>query len=268
MTTALVIIACLALAGTAVGFSLTIVPQSYVYVTERMRHFHKELKTGIHWKLPFIDRVARKITDMEQLADFPPWQAITKDNVSVLVDTVVFFQVVDTMLFSYGAEEPLLGIQNLATAIVRNIIGSIEFGDILASRNVINATALQELHKATHPWGVRFNRVELQEMRPAAKDVQDAMDKQLMAKIEKEQKILQAEGEAESILAVQRARAQAIELINKAAPGNEYLQLQAMEAFAKAADGKATKIVIPSDMQGMAGLAGLAQGMTDAMLGD
>ena len=254
MTTALVVIGILLAVGVVIFASITVVPQSEVYIIERLNIFKESLATGVHVKVPFLDRVARKITLKEQMADFPPWPVITKDNVSIQVDTVVFFQVTEPMLYAYGVELPLIGVENLTSSILRNIIGTIRFNDILASRDIINTKMRKELDEATDPWGIKVNRVELREIQ-TPREVQEAMEKQLKADLEKTEKILRAEGEAISILRVQEARAEAIRLINAAAPGNEYLQLQALEAFGKAADGKATKIVIPSDIQGLAGLA-------------
>jgi len=254
MTTAIIVIGILAAVGAVVFATITVVPQSEVYIVERLGIFKESLETGIHVKVPFLDRVARKITLKEQMGDFPPWPVITKDNVSIQVDTVVFFQVIEPMLYSYGVELPLTGVENLTSSILRNIIGAIDFNDILASRDIINSKMRKELDEATDPWGIKVNRVELREIQ-TPREVQEAMEKQLKAALEKKEKILRAEGEAESILRIQEATAEAIRLINTAAPGNEYLQLQALEAFGKAADGKATKIVIPSDIQGIAGLA-------------
>jgi len=253
ITTIIIVLGILLIIGAAVFFSITIVPQSYVYVIERLSIYKEKLETGVHVKVPFFDRVAEKISLMEQMADFPPWPVITKDNVSIQVDTVVFYQITDPMLYSYGVERPLAGIENLTSSILRNIIGAIDFNDILASRDTINTKMRKELDEATDPWGIKVNRVELREIQ-TPREVQEAMEKQLKAALEKKEKILRAEGEAESILRIQEATAEAIRLINQAAPGNEYLQLQALEAFGKAADGKATKIVIPSDIQSLAGL--------------
>ncbi|MCL2494545.1 MAG: paraslipin [Oscillospiraceae bacterium] len=244
----------LLLAGAAA--SITIVPQSHVYLIERMSVYHRALPAGLHFKIPGIERAAHKISRMEQMADFTPWPIITNNNVSIQVDAVVFYEIEKPMLFAYAVERPLLGIENLTRSILRNVIGAMPFEDVLAARDTISEKMRNALDEATDPWGIKVNRVELQEISPPP-ELQEDMVKNLRAKIEKEEKIAQAQ-----------AKAEAIRLINDAAPGSEYLQLQAMEAFAKAADGKATKIVIPSDMQGLAGLAGLAGGMAEAMKGD
>jgi len=254
-------------AGVTFAASITIVPQSKVYIIERLSVYNSKFEPGVHFKIPFIDRVAKKITLMEQMADFPPWPVITKDNVSIQVDTVVFFQVVDSTLFTYGVERPLAGVENLTSSILRNIIGTIPFADVLASRDIINTRMRRELDEATDPWGIKVNRVELREIQ-TPREVREAMEKQLKAGLEKTEKILRAEGDAQAILRVQEATAEAIRLINQAAPGDEYLRLQAIEAFGKAANGNATKIVIPSDIQGMAGITGLAKGLAEAISKD
>ena len=243
MTGPVIVLIILGAVVTLLLTSITVVPQSEVYIIERLRIYKETLDTGIHVKVPFLDHVAKKITLKEQMADFPPWPVITKDNVSIQVDTVVFYQVIEPMLYAYGVELPLAGVENLTSSILRNIIGAIDFNDILASRDVINSKMRRELDEATDPWGIKVNRVELREIQTPL-DLQEDMVKKLRADIEKAEAIKRAEG-----------KAAAIKMINEAAPGSEYLQLQALEAFGKAADGKATKIVIPSDIQGIAGLA-------------
>jgi len=243
----------------AAAASVTVVPQSYVYIIERFNVYHRTLKAGIHFKIPLLERTARKISRMEQMADFPPWPVITKDNVSINVDTVVFYQIMDPMLFSYAAERPLAGVENLTTSILRNVIGAIEFENILSSRDIINTKMRAALDEAIDSWGIQVNRVELQEI-VTPLDLQEDMVKKLRADIEKAERIKQAEAEAEAIRTVQEATAEAIGMINRAAPGNEYLQLEALKAFAAAANGRATKIVVPTDI---AGMAGLAKGLTE-----
>jgi len=268
MVTALIVIGALLLAAAVVvAANIKIVSQSEAYVIERWGAFKEVWHTGIHIKIPVIDRIAKGVTLMEQVADFPPWPAITKDNVIIKVDTVVFFQIMEPMSFTYGVERPLKAIENLTATILRSIIGEMNLDDTLSARDSINRKICKELDEATDPWGIQVNRVELMEI-VAPPEIQQAMEKQMKAEREKREKILRAEGEAESILRVQEARAQAIRLINQAAPGNEYLQLEALKSFEKVADGQATKIVIPSDLKGLAGLAGIAQGMSEVMRPD
>jgi len=204
---------------------------------------------------------------MEQVADFPAWPAITKDNANIKVDTVVFFQITEPMSYTYGVKRPLNAIENLTATILRSLIGEMTLDDILSARDAINRKMRKELDEATDPWGIQVNRVELMEI-VTPPSVQEDMEKELRAERQKRETLLKAEAEAKAILLVQEARAEAIRLINQAAPGDEYLKLQAMEAFAKVAEGQATKIFIPSDMQGLAGLAGLAQGINEAVSKD
>ena len=282
--------------------NIKIVPQSKAYVIERLGTYSTTWQTGFHIKIPFIERVAKQVSLKEQIVDFPPQPVITKDNVTMQIDTVVFFQITDPKLFSYGVERPLSAIENLTATTLRNIIGEMELDNTLTSRDIINAKIRGILDEATDPWGIKVNRVELKNILPP-REIQDAMEKQMKAERQrreailtaegekaskilvaegqkeskilaaeadkqsailaaeaiKEAKIRKAEGEAEAILKVEEARAKAIELINQAAPGEGYLTLKKLEAFEAAADGQATKLIIPSDLQGLAGLAASAK---------
>ncbi|MDY6016719.1 MAG: SPFH domain-containing protein [Oscillospiraceae bacterium] len=287
---------------TVVILNIKIVPQSKAYVIERLGTYSATWQTGFHFKIPFIERVAKQVSLKEQIVDFPPQPVITKDNVTMQIDTVVFFQITDPKLFAYGVERPISAIENLTATTLRNIIGEMELDHTLTSRDVINAKIRGILDEATDPWGIKVNRVELKNILPP-KEIQDAMEKQMKAERQrreailtaegekaskilvaegqkesqilaaeaekqsailaaeavKEAKIKEAEGEAEAILKVEQARAKAIELINQAAPGQGYLTIKSLEAFETAADGKATKLIIPSDLQGLAGLAASAK---------
>lgn len=278
--------------------NIVIVPQAHAYVIERLGSYHTTWHTGLHIKVPFIERIARRVSLMEQIADFPPQPVITKDNVKMQVDTVVFFQITDCKLYVYGIENPKSAIENLTATTLRNIIGDLELDSTLTSRDIINTKMRAILDEATDPWGIKVNRVELKNIMPP-KEIQDAMEKQmraererresilraegeknstilvaegqkqamildaeaqkqkqiLMAEAEKESKIRMAEGEAEAILKVQQATAEGIRLLNEAAPSDQVVALKSLEAFGKAADGKATKIIIPSDIASLAGLA-------------
>ncbi len=282
--------------------NIKIVPQSKAYVVERLGTYSATWQTGLHVKIPFIERIAKQVSLKEQIVDFPPQPVITKDNVTMQIDTVVFFQITDPKLFSYGVERPISAIENLTATTLRNIIGEMELDHTLTSRDVINAKIRGILDEATDPWGIKVNRVELKNILPP-KEIQDAMEKQMKAERQrreailtaegekaskilvaegqkesmilsaeaekqsailaaeaiKEAKIREAEGEAEAILKVEEARAKAIELINQAQPGQGYLTIKSLEAFEAAADGKATKLIIPSDIQGVAGLAASAK---------
>ncbi len=282
--------------------NIKIVPQSKAFVIERLGAYSATWQTGFHVKIPFIDRIAKQVSLKEQVVDFPPQPVITKDNVTMQIDTIVFFQITDPKLFAYGVEKPIMAIENLTATTLRNIIGELELDHTLTSRDTINAKIRGILDEATDPWGIKVNRVELKNILPP-KEIQDAMEKQmkaerqrreailtaegqkesqilvaegqkesqilraeadkqsaiLAAEAERESKIRKAEGEAEAILKVEEARAKAIEYINQANPGQAYLQLQSLEAFQKAADGQATKLIIPSDIQGIAGLAASAK---------
>lgn len=278
--------------------NIKIVPQARAYVVERLGTYHATWNTGLHWKIPFVERVAKKISLMEQVADFQPQAVITKDNVKMQIDTVVFFQITDCKLFTYGVEAPIAAIENLTATTLRNIIGELELDSTLTSRDIINTKMRAILDEATDPWGIKVNRVELKNIIPP-REIQDAMEKQmkaererrelilraegeknstilvaegkkqamildaeaqkqrqiLLAEAEREARIRQAEGEAEAILKVQEATAEGIKKINEAAPSEKVIAIKGLEAFEKAADGKATKIIIPSEIQSLAGLA-------------
>ena len=275
-----------------------IVPQAYAVILERLGAYQATWSTGIHFKVPFIERVARKVNLKEQVVDFPPQPVITKDNVTMQIDTVVFFQITDPKLYTYGVENPIMAIENLSATTLRNIIGDMELDETLTSRETINTKMRASLDEATDPWGSKVNRVELKNIIPPAA-IQDAMEKQmkaererreailiaegqkkstilvaegkkqsaildaeaekqaaiLRAEAQKERMIKEAEGQAEAVLKVQNANAEGIRMIREAGADEAVLTLKSLEAFARAADGKATKIIIPSDIQGIAGLA-------------
>ena len=277
---------------------IRIVPQAYAVILERLGAYQATWSTGIHFKIPFIERVARKVNLKEQVVDFPPQPVITKDNVTMQIDTVVFFQITDPKLYTYGVENPIMAIENLSATTLRNIIGDMELDETLTSRETINTKMRASLDEATDPWGIKVNRVELKNIIPRAA-IQDAMEKQmkaererreailiaegqkkstilvaegkkqsaildaeaekqaaiLRAEAQKERMIKEAEGQAEAVLKVQNANAEGIRMIREAGADEAVLTLKSLEAFAKAADGKATKIIIPSDIQGIAGLA-------------
>ena len=255
--------------------NVKIVPQSRAYVIEWLGAYKTTWQTGFHIKVPFIERIARNVSLKEQVVDFPPQPVITKDNVTMQIDTVVFFQITDPKLYAYGVENPISAIENLTATTLRNIIGELELDHTLTSRDTINAKIRGILDEATDPWGIKVNRVELKNILPP-REIQDAMEKQslilaaeadkraaiLHAEAVKESKIREAEGEAEAIRTIQQAEAQAIEFINQAKPGEGYLTMRKLEAFEKAADGQATKIIIPSEIQGA---AGLAAGITETL---
>ena len=278
--------------------NIKVVPQAYVFVIERLGAYHATWQTGLHFKVPFIDRVARKLSLKEQILDFPPQPVITKDNVTIQIDTVVFYQITDPKLYTYGVERPIAAIENLTATTLRNIIGDMELDHTLTSRDVINSQITTALDLATDKWGIKVNRVELKNIIPP-REIQDAMEKQMKAERERreailkaegekrsailvsegekqsailkaegekesailradavrKQKILEAQGEAEAIMMVQKALADSLKLLNEAAPSDRVLTLKAYEAFIKAADGKATKLIIPSDIQSLAGVA-------------
>ena len=299
MEAIIAILVLLVLAILLIVANIKIVPQSKAYVVERLGTFHSTWETGLHVKIPFIEKVAKIVSLKEQVVDFPPQPVITKDNVTMQIDTVVFFQITDPKLFTYGVEYPIAAIENLTATTLRNIIGELELDHTLTSRDTINAKIRGILDEATDPWGIKVNRVELKNILPP-KEIQEAMEKQMKAERErreailraegekesqvlvaqgqkeaqilaaeadkeakilaadavKEAKIREAEGEASAIIAVQTAQAEGIRLINEATPSKEYLSLKGMEAFEKAADGKATKIIVPSDLQSLAGVTG------------
>ena len=252
-----------------------IVPQANAVIVERLGAYLATWSVGLHIKMPFIDRVAKRVILKEQVVDFPPQPVITKDNVTMKIDTVVFFQITDPKLYTYGVENPIMAIENLTATTLRNIIGDLELDQTLTSRETINTKMRSALDVATDPWGIKVNRVELKNIIPPAA-IQDAMEKQmkaererresilraegekrstiLRAEAEKEKRIREAEGQAEAIIKIQQATADGIRFIKEAGADDAVLQLKSLEAFAKAADGKATKIIIPSEIQGLAGL--------------
>ena len=275
--------------------NIVIVQQSRAYVVERLGAFQAVWGVGIHLKIPFIERVARKVSLKEQIADFPPQPVITKDNVTIQVDTVLFFQITDPKLYAYGVEHPMAAIENLTATTLGNLIGDLELDQSLTSRDIINAKMRVILDEATDPWGIKVNRVELKNIMPP-REIQDAMEKQMKAERERREAILQAEGQkqsqilvaegekqslvlraeaakeaklleaeaqAQAILKVQQAQADALKLLNEAAPNEQVVKLKSLEAFQAAANGKATKIIIPSEIQGLAGLAAGLKGIVE-----
>ena len=277
--------------------NIAIVPQATSYVVERLGIYYKTWDAGFHWKVPFIDRVVKKVSLKEQVVDFKPQPVITRDNVTMQIDTVVFFQITDAKLYTYGVERPLSAIENLTATTLRNIIGELEPDHTLTSRDVINTKITSILDEATDKWGIKVNRVEVKNIIPPA-EIQDAMEKQMKAERQRreailraegekrssilvaegekesailradavrEQRIREAQGEAQAIREVQQALADSIRLLNEAAPNNQVLALKSLEALAKVADGKATKLIIPSDMQNLAGtVASIKELITDA----
>ena len=252
--------------------NIRIVQQARAYVIERLGAYKTTWNTGIHLKVPFIERVAKVVSLKEQVADFPPQPVITKDNVTMQIDTVVYFQITDPKLYTYGIEQPMVAIENLAATTLRNIIGDLELDQCLTSRDIINTKMRAILDEATDPWGIKVNRVELKNILPP-REIQNAMEKQmkaererreaiLRAEGEKRAAILEAEGEAEAILKVQTATAEGIRRINEASPTEAVIKIKALEAFTAASNGQATKIIIPSEI---AGIAGLAQGVIEAV---
>ena len=281
---------------------IKIVPQAQAFVMERMGAYQGTWSVGFHVKMPFLDRVARRVNLKEQVADFPPQPVITKDNVTMRIDTVVFYQITDPKLFTYGVENPMMAIENLTATTLRNIIGDLELDQTLTSRETINTKMRAALDIATDPWGIKVNRVELKNIIPPA-EIQNAMEKQMKAERERRESILQAEGtkqsqilvaegekqsailkadaakqaailkaegekearimaaeaEAQAIMEVQQALADSLKLLNDAAPNDQVVKLKALEAMQKVADGRATKIIIPSELQGLAGLAASAK---------
>lgn len=275
--------------------NIVIVQQSRAYVIERLGAFQNVWGVGIHLKIPLIERVSRKVSLKEQIADFPPQPVITKDNVTIQVDTILFFQITDPKLYAYGVEQPMAAIENLTATTLRNLIGDLELDQSLTSRDIINSKMRSILDEATDPWGIKVNRVELKNILPP-REIQDAMEKQMKAERERRQAILHAEGQkqsqiliaegekqsvvlraeaaksaklleadaqAKSILMVQEAQATALKLLNAAAPNDQVVKLKALEAFQAAANGKATKIIIPSEIQGLAGLTAGLKGIVE-----
>ena len=247
--------------------NIRIVQQAKAYVVERLGAYKTTWNVGIHFKVPFIERVAKIVTLKEQVADFPPQPVITKDNVTMQIDTVVYFQITDPKLYTYGIEQPMVAIENLAATTLRNIIGDLELDQCLTSRDIINTQMRSILDEATDPWGIKVNRVELKNILPPKEILEAEGEKEsaiLRADAKKQQQILEAEGQAEAILKVQTATAEGIRLINEATPSEAVLRIKALEAFANAANGKATKIIIPSEIQGLAGLAaGVIEGVKE-----
>ncbi len=301
----LVILILVVLAFLILITNIAVVQQSRAYVVERLGAFHSVWGVGMHFKVPFIDRIARKVSLKEQVLDYPPQPVITKDNVTMQIDTVVYFQITDPKLYCYGVEQPMMAMETLTATTLRNIIGDLELDQTLTSRDVINTRMRAILDDATDPWGIKVNRVELKNILPPA-DIQNSMEKQMKAERDRRQSILQAEGqkksailiaegekesailkadaekqaailkaeaekqaailradgEAQAIRSVQQALADSLEMLNEKAPNDNVLKLKAIEAMQKVADGQATKIIIPSEMQG---LVGLAQGITESV---
>ena len=287
--------------------NIYVVQQSRAYVVERLGAFHAVHGVGMHFKIPFIDRIARRVSLKEQVLDYPPQPVITKDNVTMQIDTVVYFQITDPKLYAYGVEQPMAAMETLTATTLRNIIGDLELDQTLTSRDVVNTKMRAILDEATDPWGIKVNRVELKNILPPA-DIQSSMEKQMKAERDRRQAILQAEGqkksailiaegekesailrasaekeaailraeaekqaailkadgEAQAILAVQKAMADSLEMLNAKAPNDQVIKLKSIEAMQKIADGKATKIIIPSEMQGLVGMAnGLVEGVKE-----
>ena len=308
-----VILAIIVIAFIVVITNISVVQQSRAYVIERLGAFHSVWGVGMHFKVPFIDRIARRVSLKEQVLDYPPQPVITKDNVTMQIDTVVYFQITDPKLYAYGVEQPMAAMETLTATTLRNIIGDLELDQTLTSRDVVNTKMRSILDEATDPWGIKVNRVELKNILPP-QDIQNSMEKQMKAERDRRQAILQAEGqkksailiaegekesailradakkqeqileaegraaailkaeaekqaailkadgEAQAIMAVQKAMADSLALLNEKAPNDQVLKLKALEAMQKVADGKATKIIIPSELQGFAGLAsGIAE---------
>ncbi|MFR8003680.1 MAG: SPFH domain-containing protein [Hydrogeniiclostridium sp.] len=266
--------------------NIKVVPQAHAYVVERLGAYHSTWGTGLHFKIPFIDKISKKISMKEQVIDFPPQPVITKDNVTMQIDTVVYFQITDPKLYAYGVERPISAIENLSATTLRNIIGELELDNTLTSRDVINTKIRTILDEATDAWGIKVNRVELKNILPPPA-IQDSMEKQmkaererraiildaegqkrsailiaegkkesaiLAAEAEKEAQIRRAEGEAQAILAVQKATADGIRMLNESNPGQPVLTIKSLEALEKVADGRSTKLIIPSNLQSIAGL--------------
>ncbi len=291
----------------AIAKNIFVVQQSRAYVIERLGAFHKVQGVGLHLKIPFIDRIARRVSLKEQVLDYPPQPVITKDNVTMQIDTVVYFQITDPKLYAYGVEQPMAAMETLTATTLRNIIGDLELDQTLTSRDVVNTKMRSILDEATDPWGIKVNRVELKNILPPA-DIQSSMEKQMKAERDRRQAILQAEGqkksailiaegeresailradaekqaailkaeadkqaailkadgEAQAIRAVQQALADSLEMLNEKAPNDQVIKLKSIQAMEKVADGKATKIIIPSEMQGMVGLAnGIVEGVKE-----
>ena len=302
-----IIIAIVAVVLIIIISNIAVVQQSRAYVIERLGAFQSVWGVGLHIKIPFIDRIARRVSLKEQVLDYPPQPVITKDNVTMQIDTVVYFQITDPKLYAYGVEQPMAAMETLTATTLRNILGDLELDQTLTSRDVINTKMRAILDEATDPWGIKVNRVELKNILPPA-DIQSSMEKQMKAERDRRQAILQAEGqkksailiaegekesailrasaekeaailraeaekqaailkadgEAQAILSVQKAMADSLELLNEKAPNDQVIKLKAIEAMQKVADGKATKIIIPSEMQGLVGMAnGVVEGVKE-----
>ena len=287
--------------------NIAVVQQSRAYVIERLGAFHEVWSVGLHFKVPFIDRIARRVSLKEQVLDYPPQPVITKDNVTMQIDTVVYFQITDPKLYAYGVEQPMAAMETLTATTLRNIIGDLELDQTLTSRDVVNTKMRAILDEATDPWGIKVNREELKNILPP-QDIQNSMEKQMKAERDRRQAILQAEGqkksailiaegekesailrasaekeaailraeaekqaailradgEAQAILAVQKAMADSLAMLNEKAPNDQVIKLKSIEAMQKIADGKATKIIIPSEMQGLVGMAnGIVEGVKE-----
>lgn len=271
--------------------NIKIVPQAHAYIVERLGAYNATWSVGLHVKIPFIDRIASRVNLKEHVVDFPPQPVITKDNVTMQIDTIVYYQITDPKLFTYGVERPMMAIENLTATTLRNIIGDMELDETLTSRDTVNTEMRVILDEATDPWGIKINRVELKNIMPPA-EIQDAMERQMKAERERRESILraegekksaillaegdkesailraeakkqaairEAEGEAEAILTVQQAIAEGIKKINEAKPSEGYLAMRSLESLEKIADGKSTKLIIPSELQGLAGLAASAK---------
>ena len=275
--------------------NIRVVQQARAFVIERLGAYSTTWNVGLHFKVPFIERVAKIVSLKEQVVDFPPQPVITKDNVTMQIDTVIYFEITDPKLYAYGVENPMTAIENLTATTLRNIIGELELDQCLTSRDIINGKMRVILDEATDPWGIKVNRVELKNIMPP-KEIQNAMERQMKAERErreailqaegekksailiaegeresailradakKQQQILEAQGEAEAILTVQRATAEGIKLINESSPTDAVIRIRALEAFAAAAHGRATKIILPAEIQGLAGLAAGLKGVLD-----
>ena len=280
-----------------IAANVRVVQQSKAVVVERLGAFHAVWGVGLHLKLPFIERIAKTVSLKEQVVDFDPQPVITKDNVTMQIDTVIYFQITDPKLYTYGVEHPMSAIENLTATTLRNIIGDLELDQSLTSRDIINSKMRAILDEATDPWGIKVNRVELKNIMPP-RDIQESMEKQMRAERERREAILQAEGQkqsqilvaegekqsailradaarqaaileaegkAQAILKVQQATADALKMLNDAAPNDQVVKLKALEAFQAAADGRATKIIIPSEIQGLAGLCATAKSVFDSV---
>lgn len=301
-----VILAIIVIAFIVVITNISVVQQSRAYVIERLGAFHSVWGVGMHFKVPFIDRIARRVSLKEQVLDYPPQPVITKDNVTMQIDTVVYFQITDPKLYAYGVEQPMAAMETLTATTLRNIIGDLELDQTLTSRDVVNTKMRSILDEATDPWGIKVNRVELKNILPP-REIQNAMEKQMKAERERRESILQAEGqkqsqilvaegekqstilradaekqaailkaeaerqaailkaegEAQAILNVQQALADSIKMLNEANPNEQVIKIKALESFEKAADGQATKIIVPSEIQSLAGLAASFKGLLE-----